>query len=50
MGGAGSTPWEAPHPSPILGMYILPARPTGGADFKNAALREQYVVEAIWIV
>lgn len=27
------------HPTPILGMYILPTMPTVGAVFKDAALR-----------
>ena len=41
---------EAPCPSPVPGMYVLPTIPTVGAIFKDAALREQSVAEIIWTV
>lgn len=37
-------------PSPVIGRYILHARPTVGAILKDAALREQCVVETTWMV
>ena len=41
---------EAPRPSPALGRYTLPTVPTVGPIFKDAALREQCVVETTWMV
>lgn len=43
--GAGPGKLEAPYPTPVLGMYILPTVPTVGAIFEDAALRDQCVVE-----
>ena len=34
----------------VLGMTILPAIPTVRNIFKNTSLREQCVVETIWMV
>lgn len=36
-------------PSPVLGMCVRPMVPTEGAIFRDSALREQCVVEIIWI-
>lgn len=38
----------APHPHPLLGMYLLPTISTEGATFKDIALRKQCIVETIW--
>lgn len=48
--GLRAGPWqlEAPPSSCNLGMYVLPTIPTLGAIFKDAALREECVVETIW--
>lgn len=45
----GPSQLEAPLPSPILGMYIIPTVPTVEAVSKDTALREQGGVETIWI-
>ena len=37
-------------PSLVLGMYTLPTVPTVGAIFKEAVLREQCVLETLWMV
>lgn len=42
--------WRLLTPSPVLGMDILPSIPAVGAVFKDAALREQGIVEDIWVV
>ena len=36
-------------PSSVLEMYVLPASPTIGTIFKDTALRQQCVVEIIWM-
>lgn len=45
---AGPGLLEAPHPLPVLGMFVLPALSIVGAIFKNEGLRQQYVIEATW--
>lgn len=41
--------WKLLTPSPILGLYILPTVPKVGAIFKDVSLREQCVIETIWM-
>lgn len=47
---AGSGNLKAPHSLPIFGMYALPNIPTVQAVFKDAAWREQCVVDTTWKV
>lgn len=42
--------WRLLAPSLMLGMYVLPSVPTARAIFKDAVLREQGVIETIWMV
>ena len=37
-------------PSRVLGIYVLPTIPIARAVFKDTALREQLLVETIWIL
>lgn len=41
---------EAPHALPVLELHAPPTMPTMGAIFKNTDLKEQCVVEPIWLL
>ena len=40
---------EAPHPTPVLGIYTLPTIPIMRAFFKDTALRELYIIQCFWM-
>ena len=47
--------WHQGHqrpltPLPMLGMYVRPSVPMVGAIFKDTVLREQCIVETIWMI
>lgn len=39
----------APHPAPVLRMYVLTTVSTVGAIFKDTALSKHFVVESFWM-